>query len=147
MKNFLLPYPWKYPGILFILSGVVLAILYIWFDFRFTIPVFAVFSSFVETKMFVTFNTNFADELIMLLFICGFGLLVFSKEKVESENLDSIRSKSLVMATISNIILLLCSVLFVYGSGFISILVLNLITLPVFYLCFFYFYKNRNKEQ
>jgi hypothetical protein len=147
MKNFLLPYPWKYPGILFILSGVVLAILYIWFDFRFTIPVFALFSSFMETKMFVTFNTNFADELIMLLFICGFGLLVFSKEKVESENLDSIRNKSLVMATISNNILLLCSVLFVYGSGFIAILVLNLITLPVFYLCFFYFMKQREMDR
>lgn len=143
MKNFMLPYLWKYPGILLIFSGVVLAILYIWFDFRFTIPVFAVFSSFVETKMFATFNTNFADELIMLLFICGFGLVVFSKEKDESESLDSIRDKALVMAFISNNLLLLCSVLFVYGSGFIAILVLNQITLSVFYLCFFYFMKQR----
>jgi CHASE2 domain-containing sensor protein len=147
MKNFLLPYPWKYPGTFLILSGVVLAILYIWFDFRFTIPVFAVFSSFVETKMFVTFNTNFADELIMLLFISGFGLLVFSKERVESENLDPIRDKALVMALFSNNLLLLCSVLFVYGSGFITILVLNLITLPVFYLCFFYFMKQREMDR
>ena len=147
MKNFLLPYPWKYPGILLIFSGVVLAILYIWIDFRFTIPVFAVFSSFVETKIFVTFNTNFADELIMLLFICGFGLLVFSKEKNESEILDSIRYKALVLAFISNNLLLLCSVLFVYGSGFIAILVLNLITLPVFYLCFFYFLRQREMDR
>jgi hypothetical protein len=56
MKNLMLPYLWKYPGILLIFSGVVMAILYMQFDFRFTIPVFAVFSSFVETKMFATFS-------------------------------------------------------------------------------------------
>jgi hypothetical protein len=145
MKNFLLPYTWKFPGMLLILSGLVLAILYIWFDFRFTMRVFAVFSSFMETKMFTTFNTNFADELIMLVLICGFGLLVFSKEKDESERLDLIRNKAWVKAVISNNLLLLLSVLFVYGSGFITILVVNLFSLPIFYLCFFYLLKNRNQ--
>ncbi len=141
MKDFLLPYPWKYPGLVFILLGIVLSILYIWYDFRFTLPVFAVFSSFVETKMFAIFNTNFADELIMLLFVIGFSLVALSREKNESDKLDFIRAKSLVKALISNTFLLLFSVLFVYGSGFIAILVLNLFSFLVFYVCVFYYLK------
>ena len=147
MKDFLLPYPWKYPGLVFILMGIVLSILYIWYDFRFTLPVFAVFSSFVETKIFATFNTNFADELIMLLFVIGFSLVALSREKNESDKLDFIRAKALVKALISNTLLLVLSVLFVYGSGFIAILVLNLFSFLVFYVCIFYYLKKKDNSK
>jgi hypothetical protein len=143
MKNFLLPYPLKLAGIFLTLSGLVFAALYFWFDFRFTMPVFAVFSSFVETKIFATFRTNFADELTMLLLIAGLGLIVFSKEKTETENIDIFRTKALANASIANTIFLLFSILFVYGSGFIAILVFNLISSSFFYLCFYYFLKNK----
>jgi len=93
--------------------------------------------------MFVTFRTNFADDLILLLLIVGFGLIVLSKEKFEFENLDSARAKALVKAIISNNIFLLFFILFVYGSGFIAILVLNLFSLSLFYLIFFYFLKRK----
>jgi hypothetical protein len=143
MKNLLLPYPWKLAGWFLTLSGIALGVLYLWFDFRFSMPVFAIFSSFLETKMFVTFRTNFADDLILLLLIVGFGLIVLSKEKFEFENLDAARAKALVKAIISNNIFLLFSILFVYGSGFIAILVLNLFSLSLFYLIFFYFLKRK----
>lgn len=147
MNNFLLPFPWKFAGILLILTGIVLSILYLWFDFRFTIPVFAVFSSFMETKMFSAFKTNFADELIMLVFVSGFGLIVLSKEKEEFEYLNSIRSGAMVKAFIANNFLLLFSILFVYGSGFIAILVLNLFSFAVFYLYFFYSLRKRETRK
>ncbi|MCK9400851.1 MAG: hypothetical protein M0Q51_12780 [Bacteroidales bacterium] len=143
MKNLLLPYPWKLAGRFVTISGIALAVLYLWFDFRFSMPVFAIFSSFLETKMFVTFRTNFADDLILLLLIVGFGLIVLSKEKIEFENLDSARAKALAKAIILNNIFLLFSILFVYGSGFIAILVLNLFSLSLFYLIFFYFLKRK----
>jgi len=143
MKIWLLPYTWKYVGLFLALSGMGVAILYLGFDFRFTLPVFAVFSSFLETKMFVTFRTNFADELVLILLVSGLLLIVFSKEKVESENLNLVRFKAMVKAIIANNLLVLCSILFVYGSGFIAILVLNLFSLSIFYLCFFYFLKHR----
>jgi len=63
MKKLLLPYYFKLIGIFLLVTGIALAIFYIWFDFRFTIPVFAVYSVFLETKIFETFRTNFADEL------------------------------------------------------------------------------------
>lgn len=143
MKSFMLPYSWKFPGLFLTFSGLLLAILYIWFDFRFTLPVFAVFSSFMETKMFETFTTNFADELIMILFVCGFGFIVFSKEKVEYQNLNYVRYKAIAKAAVANNIFLLFSILFVYGSGFIAVLVLNLFSFSVFYLLIFYLLKKK----
>jgi len=141
MKNLLLPYPWKFAGLFLIIFGIALAVLYLWFDFRFSMPVFAIYSSFLETKMFVTFRTNFADELILLLCLTGFFFIMFSKEKNESENLDSARAKALAKAIISNNIFLLFSILFIYGYGFIAILVLNLFSFSLFYLFFFYLLK------
>ena len=152
MKNMLLPYRWKLVGWLLVLSGIVLAILYFWFEIRFTMPVFAVFSSYLENKFFVTFPTNVTDDLILLLLISGFGFVMFSKEKTESENLDLIRASALAKASIANIVFLLLSLFFIYGNGFIAIMVINLFSVSLFYLFFFYFLihnksislKNRN---
>ncbi|PKO95025.1 MAG: hypothetical protein CVU14_12965, partial [Bacteroidetes bacterium HGW-Bacteroidetes-9] len=108
---------------------MVLAIVFFSLDFRLKIPVFAVYSSFLEAKMFVTFQTNFADEIIMILLLCGLGLIIFSKEKTEYEGYDLIRLKALAKAVLVNICFLLFAVLFIYGSGFIAILVINIFSL------------------
>jgi hypothetical protein len=143
MERLLLPYSWKVAGWFVTLAGVVLGVLYNWFDFRFSIPVFAVYSSFLKTKMFESFTTNFADELVLLLLIIGLGLIVFSKEKIETENLDLARSKALFRAVILNNVFLLFSILFIFGSGFIGILVMNLFSVSLFYLFFFFLLKRR----
>lgn len=141
MNNLLLPYRWKFAGIALTFAGLVSSVFYIFFDFRFQMPVFAVYSAFLETKIFAFFSTNFSEELTLLLLICGIGLIVFSKEKNESDALDSLRLKAFAKALIANIIFLLFSVLFVYGGGFIAILVINIFSIFIFYLFFFYFRK------
>lgn len=145
MNNILLPYRWKLLGISLTVIGMVLAIVFFSLDFRLKIPVFAVYSSFLEAKMFVTFQTNFADEIIMILLLCGLGLIIFSKEKTEYEGYDLIRLKALAKAVLVNICFLLFSVLFIYGSGFIAILVINIFSLSLLYLLFFYKAKITNK--
>jgi len=139
----LLPYPWKIVGWFLVLSGTILATLYITIDFNFKMPIFALFSSFLETRMFVTFRTNVADELIMLLLVSGFGLVVCSREKIESATLDSIRGIALNKTMITNTIFMVFSILFIYGSGFIAILVLNLFSPAIIYLLFFYYLKRK----
>jgi hypothetical protein len=141
MKNMLLPYGRKWVGIFLILTGIVLAVLYLFFEFSLTLPVFAVFSSFIETKVFTTFRTNFADELIFILLITGFGILVFSKEKHETEILDKFRLSAMFKAIIANAVFLLFSVLFIYGTGFMGVMIFNLISVSVFYLIFFFMAK------
>ena len=141
MNKFLLPYRWKLAGIFLLIAGTVSAIFYIWFDFRFKAPVFAVYSSFLETKLFSVFRTNFSEELTLLLLISGLSLVIFSKEKNEFEGLDLIRSRALFKALAVNNILLFLSVLLIYGSGFIAILVINIFSFFIFYLLFFHLGK------
>ena len=143
MNNPLLSYRWKLPGIILTSAGVLLAVLFTWFDFRLKIPVFAVYSAFLETKMFVVFRTNFSDELTMLTLLTGLALIAFSKEKTEMEGFDLIRMKAIFRAAMVNTAFLFLSLLFIYGSGFMAVLVVNLFSFFVFYLLFFYSGKLR----
>lgn len=138
MNNLLLSFRFKLAGILLVSIGVILSIAYFWFDFRIKIPVFAIYSAFLETKMFVVFRTNFADEMIMLLLISGLGLVIFSKERTEVEGIDQLRLNAFAKAMIANIVFLLFSVLFIYGSGFMAMLIINILSFFGFYLFFFY---------
>jgi hypothetical protein len=146
LKTRLLPYRLKFAGMVLAFAGAISAIIYIFFDYKFKIPVFAVYSSFLSTKYFTSFKTNFFDELTLLLLISGLALIVFTKEKNETEGLDSIRFRAFFRALIANTIFLLLSVIFVYGSGFIAILVVNIFSLFIFYLLFFYLRKREKKE-
>jgi len=81
----------------------------------------------------------------MLLLLIGFGLWVFSKEKHEYEGLWMVRGKALKRAILTDMGVLLFTVLFIYGSGFIAIVLLNMILPFILYLSFFYFLKPRTK--
>jgi hypothetical protein len=106
-------------------------------------PVFAVYSSFLETKTFETFRTNVADEITLILILAGLSLIVFSKEKHEAEGMDALRLKALFMALILNNLFLLFSILFIFGTGFIAMLVLNIFSFVILYLVFFYGYLRK----
>ncbi len=143
MNHFLLPHKFKWIGAFLVFAGLVGLIFYIWFDFRLILPVFAIFSSFLEVKIFATVQTNVADELLLLSFLSGFFFLVFSKEKSESESLDQIRFMAFSRSILANTVLLLFSILFIYGNGFLAIILLNLFSIFIFYLIFFYFLKRK----
>jgi hypothetical protein len=96
--------------------------------------------------MFTTFSTNFADDLILLPLLCGLGLIVFTKEWIESEQMDLFRIKAVAIAFNKNFIFLIFSVLFIFGSGFIGALVLNLFSFPIFYLIIFNYLKRKQLD-
>lgn len=139
----LLSCKYKIPGFILIFAGTVLLVFYFGFDFRFEMPVFAVISSFMETKFFTSFKTNFADELIMILFLTGLALLTFSKEKNEIDSYKTVRVNAVKNTILSNTLFLIFSVLFIYGSGFIAIAIINLFLPFVLYLVFFNILKRR----
>jgi hypothetical protein len=144
MNHFLLPYKYKWPGAILVLAGLAGLVFYLWFDFRLIVPVFAVYSSFFVTKTFTVIQTNITDELILLSLLAGFFLLVFSKEKTESEELDKIRARAFSKAVLANMVLLFLSVLLIFGNGFLAIALLNLFSTFIFYLVFFYFLKRKD---
>ena len=136
MDRYQLPHYWKIPGWILIAAGAVLSVIYIWFDFRFTLPVFAIFSYYMEMKFLATFPTNFADELVLLTLLSGFFMVVFSKEKPEEDQLLHLKARAMFKALFYNTILLFAAILFVYGQGFIFFLVLNLFSVFILYLVF-----------
>ena len=146
LKTRLLPYSFKIAGMVLAFTGAISAVIYIFLDYKLKLPVFAVYSSFLTTKYFTSFKTNFLDELTLLLLISGLALIVFTKERNETEGLDSFRLRAFIRALITNTIFLLLSVIFVYGSGFIAILVVNIFSLFIFYLLFFYLRKREKME-
>ncbi len=123
-----------------------MCVFYIWFDFRFTIPVFAVYSSFLETKLFEVIKTNVADELTLLPLLAGLSLLVFTKEKVETAFIENLRVRAFISSGLINTFLILFSIVFVYGSGFIGVLVFNIISFPLLYLLTFFLLKHKNTQ-
>lgn len=120
------------------IAGMTGAVIYGFFDFRFKIPVFAVFSYFVEPKFLTVFQTNFSEEVILFLLITGLNLIIFSKEKNETGELDIVRLKAFARAMITNAAIQLFAVLFVYGAGFAALMVFNLLSVNFLYLIFFY---------
>ncbi len=86
-------------------------------------------------------GNSFLDEIIALLIILG-GLIVgFSKEKIEDEFIYKLRNDSLVWAFIFNYVVLIITVLFVYGLSFFHILVFNMFTSLLFFIIRFNFLK------
>ena len=144
MKNFLLPHYCKTIGIILVLIGIVFLVLYSKFDFNYTTSVFDIISIYLENRFFVITQNNIIDEIILILFVVGFGLIVFSKEKNEAEHLNALRDKALINAVIVNTFFMLFSIFFIYGGGFLGSIVFNLFSVFIFYL--FFFYLNNKKQ-
>jgi hypothetical protein len=142
-----IPYRWKRIGLLITLLAIGLNITFFLTDFKWTIPVFALSSYFMEHQMFRTFPTNVSDEIILLLYLIGLGLIVFSKEKIESDALSIFKQKLFIRAAFINTVFLVFSILFIYGGSFIGVLVANLISQFIIYLLVFYLEKRKFKEK
>lgn len=147
MKLHRLPLTFKWIGLVLIALSGMLTLLFDRLNLRIEVPVFAVVSSFMETKFLVFSRTNFTDEISLLLALTGFLMVVFSKEKNDSEELQLIRYKSFAQAVFINTIFLIFCVLFVYGSSFMAMLVLNIFSVYVFYLIIFYLQRKRDKRK
>jgi hypothetical protein len=139
----LLPYKFKIPGLICIAVAVILTAIYFYYSPRLAMPVFAIVSSYIETKLFATFITNFFEELILLTFISGFSLVVFSEEKVEKRCLKIVRLKALRTTIAIYIFWLLLSVIFIFGNAYIATLLVNIIFPFNIYLASFYLIKYR----
>ncbi|MDX9812397.1 MAG: hypothetical protein RBU28_08410 [Bacteroidales bacterium] len=145
--NMLLSYRFRLPGIVLTIAGLTLAIFYFAFDLRFRIPVFALVSSFVKTKFFTGFTTNFADELVILVLLTGLILIAFSAERKEGAEYNGLRFKALKMSLLIDSLILFASVLFIYGGGFIAIVILNIFLPLALYILLFRLYLQRHKKR
>lgn len=143
----LLPYRFKIAGALFLLVGIVLSIIYYQTDYRIDSPVFAIYTAYLTNKFFSMSHTNLMDELIFISSLVGLFLLVFTEEKVESELIRAIRYKSFLYSFAYNFFFLIACILFIYGQGFFSVILLNLFAQQIIYLITFYWLKRKIKTE
>lgn len=102
-----------------------------------------------EKSFFQIIETGLLDEIISILIIVG-GLLVgFTKEKIEDEFIYQLRKDSLAWAIITNYIVLLFAVIFIYNFTFFDVLIFNMFTPLLIFIIRFNFLKfkfNSNEE-
>lgn len=141
----MISYKFKYVGGGFLLSGLILAIINQIHRMHLKIPVLAIQSSYIQTKYFTIMRTNIYEEIMMLCFLAGFFLIAFAKEKTELKEYDTLRNSSWRMAIVLNTVMLASSILFIYGKGFIAVILLNMVSVFIFYILVFTIKKTRLK--
>ena len=110
--------------------------------------VFAIYADEIlgKTHYFSFVKIDIVNTLIGVLFILG-GLMVgFSKEKNEDEYISNLRLNSLLWAVLVNYLLLLFMFLFIYGLGFINVMIYNMFTVLIIFIAKFNYSLFRNSK-
>ncbi len=145
-KNFvkgdlpLLPRSFKPAGWVLLIPGAVLSFLRFYLDIKIAaldLKVFAVYSSFFESKYFTFIQNNFTEEAAGVLLMLGLFFIAFSKEKIENETVMLLRLRSLFTATYLFLSLILLTILFVFGFAFLKLLIADVFIFPAAYIIIF----------
>lgn len=147
LARFSFPHFFRPVGIALAAIGFVIGLLFILIDLRITLPVFAIVSMYLEKKFLTVFNTNVADELILLCLLGGLFMIIFSREKPGKPSLTHLKAKALFAALFYNSLLLFFSILFLYGQAFMLILTLNVFSIMIFYLIILNILLIKNKNR
>ena len=140
MKFPFIPHSWRWPAWPVLAGGLALGFLWGFARYKpdyLNIPVFAVYSSYLKKVVFGMTQTNLADELAFIFTLAGLLWLVCSRETKEGPETDTLRYKALVYSVLINSGFLLFSALFIFGIGFIHVMIVNLFSQVVFYLVIF----------
>lgn len=148
----LLPYRFKLVGLLLASMGCALGIMCFYFGIKpefLDVHVFAIYSKYFQSSYFSIIENNIIEELSGLLLIGGLALITLSKEKTEKDIFNFLRLKALILSIYINTGFLIFSTIFIYGIGFIVIMILNLFSeLFIFNLLFYYsLFRLKEKEK
>lgn len=138
-------------GWVILLFGLILGVIRFYFGVKpefLNIKVFAVYSKYFETNYFKVIENHVSEELTALLILVGLFVISFTKEKIENESVSAIRYKSFILTFYINTLIIVLSFLFVYGFGFINILVINVFSPFIIYIILsrYFLSKIRNLE-
>ncbi|MDD2307584.1 MAG: hypothetical protein PHP53_22970 [Prolixibacteraceae bacterium] len=143
------PYKAKYIGFLLMALSVPFIYLYFWGGKPeiFNIKIFAIVTTYLQTKYFVVSQTNILDELAAIFLIGGIGLVSFSKEQNEKFNYNFLRIKALINSLFFTILLWLISFLLVYGMAIFIVSFSILIIFLLAYNVLFRLYLHQEKTK
>ncbi len=149
----LLPYRFKRIGWILLIPSTILGIMYLFFNYELgflRVNAFAIYSgsSFMGSSPGILkfVHNNFTDEVAAVLFIIGAIFVAFSREKQEDEFIAKTRLESLVWATYANYAILIFCFLFFYDFGFLYVMILNMVTILIFFIIRFYYILHMSKK-
>lgn len=149
--NFLFPNSFKKIGWVLFILGLILGLYYLFFQSKPGVLDYKLFAlvdqGFLKSASFFTVvKTNLLDVITGLLIIFGGVFIAFSKEKYEDEFISKIRLESLVWATYINYVILIFSILFVFGLSFFYVLIFNMFTILIFFVIRFNWLLHKSKR-
>ncbi|RPH31255.1 MAG: hypothetical protein EHM93_14385 [Bacteroidales bacterium] len=148
----LLPNQFKKIGWCLLIPGLIFGLLTLFFelDFEFLkVHVFSIYSSgsiFGHPTFFEILKNNITDELIAILIIIGAIFVALSKEKNEDEFILKNRLDSLVWAVYINYAILLFCIIFFYDMDFLTVMMINMFTILIFFIIRFYYVLYKSKK-
>lgn len=151
--NYLFPNSFKRIGWLISIPSLIFGLIYLFTDGNFTLD-FLTFRLRAPDPKGIVFNEyeDFTNELLAILLIIGLNLVAFSKEKIEDEWVAKTRLESLQWGVYFNSLVLMLSIVFIYGPDFLDVMTFNMFTVLIFFIIRFHyiiyikpFFENRNK--
>lgn len=136
----LLPNKFKNLGWLLIIPGFFLSILRFYYGIKlrmFDIKVFAIYSNYIDTKYFSVIENQVSEEIAGTLLLLGLLILAFHKEKEETDIIVRIRYESLLTSLLINSAFMLVSLLFVFGIGFVEMMIINIFSQLILFIVVF----------
>ena len=149
LSKYLMPNRLRILGVIFFTIGVILLILKYKFNYKpefLNLKVFAIYSFYIEAKTFEMITHQMIADIAGIFLLTGLFILSFTKEKNESEAIDSLRLKAFILAAYVNLIYLLSSILFFFGFGFVGAITLySIIWIAVYFLIFRFLLIKKNR--
>jgi len=146
-KLALFPAKFRSWGLGIAVAGVVLAVLRFSFGFKpdfLNVNVFAVYSRYMDTKVFEVIRNQLIEEISGILVMTGLVIAALSRMKTENDQVNALRLKSFVISVILNAVFFIGGLLFTFGLGYMFVLILNSVSMLVFYLVVFSWMYHRN---
>jgi hypothetical protein len=106
----------------------------------------AIIRFYFGLKYFTLIENNYSEEITGLLLFLGLFFIAFSKEKIENDKISSIRLRALILSFFINSFMIIISLLFVFGLGFVQFMLINLYSLIVVYIIVFRFYLFKYRD-
>ena len=146
LSRYLLPYSFRLTGFFLFIAGVVFSVMRFMLGIKpgfLDVKVFAIYCRYFDTKYFSVIGNNISEEICGVFLLAGLFFITFAKEKKENDGIMYIRLRSFFLAIYANSILLLLSFFFVYGFGFLAIMVFNLFSMFILFNLIYYWLKFR----
>ncbi|MCX6283999.1 MAG: hypothetical protein NTW31_07180 [Bacteroidetes bacterium] len=140
-SKILLPRYFRYIGIILTIAGLVFTIIRFGYGIKpdfLEAKVFVVYAAYLQTSEFRVITNNISEEICGITLLLGLFFLAFSRFKIESDKIWTLRIRSFIYSLYAHTAILLFCLLFIYGWGFLMVMTANLFLFLLIYNSWFY---------